>query len=44
MPGMQDRFDAGLEAAFNLAGADRNKVEAFKDQVRQRPPEAAEVV
>jgi hypothetical protein len=44
MPGMQNRFDAKLQAAFDVAADDRDKIEAFKKLAKQEPAATAAAV
>jgi DNA-binding CsgD family transcriptional regulator len=39
--GMQDRFDAKLQASFDVADATRNRIEEFKKLAKQDPAAAA---
>jgi len=41
---MQDKFDAALQATFDAADADRNKIETFKKLAKQDPAAAAAAV
>jgi DNA-binding CsgD family transcriptional regulator len=41
MSGMQDRFDAKLQASFDVADATRNRIEEFKKLAKQDPAAAA---